>query len=133
MDCLGSVLNSEGVKFAKLENPILDKNNFSSSLSEFEQSFYLSHIKHYVPGEFSLFSILLKLLNNGIERREEMNKEIAKLVEGSGWSKGFISTQRAGGISRLYELNMISKKRVGLEVYYHITEKGKAWIDNETP
>jgi len=121
-------LNPEGKKFAQLQNPVLDNNNFSYSLAEPEILFYLDHIQSNVPGEFSLFKIVLGLLKNGVERREIMNLELTKQIEGSGWSEGLVSTQRAGAISRLYELGLISKERIGLEVRYHITERGKTWI-----
>jgi len=123
-------LNTEGKKFAQLQNPVLDNHNFTHSLSETEITFYLEHIKANVPGEVSLFSILLGLLNRGVERREEMNKELSKHVKGSGWSDGLISTQRSGAFSRMYELGLLSKDRIGLEVRYHITERGKKWFRN---
>ena len=125
-------LNSKGKKFSQLNNPILDNKDFSCSLSELEISFYLEHIKSNVPGEFSLFSNVLNLLINGIERREEMNVELARLIKGSGWSDSLISTQRAGAISRLFELGLVSKERIGLEVRYHITERGKTWLGIST-
>jgi Arc/MetJ-type ribon-helix-helix transcriptional regulator len=122
-------LNSQGKKFSQLENPILDCQDYLNTLSDSEILFYLDHIKTNVPGEFSLISMILKLLNRGPMGREELNEEIALLVEGSGWTEGLISTQRAGAISRLYELGMIFKKRFSHEVQYHITEKGKEWLE----
>lgn len=125
-------LTSEGVEFAKIKNPVIDSNNYNSSLGKEEKLFYLDHILGNVPGESSLIKLILSLIDEGINRRDEMNSEIAKFVKGSGWTDGLISTQRSGAISRMYELGLISKRREGLEVRYQITSAGKNLLKKVT-
>lgn len=122
-------LTSPGKEFSLIKNPVIDKNVFNSSLSPKEIEFYGDHIISFVPGEVSLFLIILKLIDNGVTKRETMNKEIGEFVKGSDWSEGMISTQRSGAISRMYELNLISKERIGLEVRYRITPSGKNFME----
>lgn len=123
-------LTDSGIAFSKIENPVLDKNDFKKSLGDDECKFYLQHILKYVPGEVSLFSVLLKLINNGVTKREPINQEIRKIVSISDWSAGLVSTQRSGAISRMYEIGLITKKRIGLEVQYLSTDLGDLFLRN---
>jgi Arc/MetJ-type ribon-helix-helix transcriptional regulator len=122
-------LNPQGLALAKLPNPVIDYQEYENSLSDGEIEFFLNHIHSYVPGEASLYKILLGLFNEGVIRREDINNKLSDFVIGSGWSKGLISTQRSGAISRMFEMNLISKKRKGLEVRYLITNKGKSFLE----
>lgn len=117
-------LTNQGKRFAKLTNSVIDSNNYEVSLSETEKDFVIKHILSYVPGEVSLFTIMLQLLDKGIDRREDLNRELSGILNKSGWSDGLISTYRSGAISRMYELGLISKDRKGLEVSYKLTISG---------
>lgn len=123
-------LTREGKKFANLTNPVIDRKSFENSLSGKEIDFYLEHINSYCPGEEHLFSQILELLNSGKKQRDQINSELAKVVKSSGWSDGMISTQRSGAISRMYELGLIEKRRVGLEVRYELTSLGRKFLSD---
>ena len=119
-------LTIAGNNFAELSNPVIDESEFKNSLSSIERKFYINHVRENCPGEWHFISLILKMINNGINNRELINNEISKIVESSGWSSGLVSTQRAGAISRMYELDLIRKERSGLEVSYRLTDFGKA-------
>lgn len=125
-------LTSQGAEFAYLRNPVLDQNLFESSLLGAEVDWFLSHISSFVPGETSLFRVVLSLICEGVNQRSDLNDKIAEYVKDSGWSPGMVSTQRSGAISRLYELNLINKSRKGLEVRYGITSKGEQFLERLT-
>ena len=117
-------LTSEGKSFSELNNPVIDNKNYSSSLSKQEIHYYLNHIKRNIPGEVSLLKLILTYISRGIVKRDDMNNTLKKFVEGSNWSEGLVSTQRSGAISRMYELGLIAKEKIGLEVRYQITSTG---------
>lgn len=121
-------LTDSGLAFSKIDNPVLDLNNFNISLGNDEHQFYISHILKKVPGEVSLFKLLLELVNKGSNKREQLNEKLKKLVTASEWSDGMVSTQRAGAISRMYEIGLITKDRIGLEVRYLSTDFGNSFL-----
>jgi predicted transcriptional regulator with HTH domain len=122
-------LTDAGVHFARLENPVIDHNNFDTSLSEKEISFYLSHVSRNVRGEFAAIKWLLGKLSNGITHREEINRELKKEF-GDLWeaSDAVINTQKAGLMARMIELGLIDRVRKGIRVYYYISDRGKTFL-----
>lgn len=62
-----------GLGFAPLKNPVLDDFSFDSRLSKGEADFYLSHISKHVPSEAYVFKLILSLLENGTNSREDIN------------------------------------------------------------
>jgi len=121
-------LTESGIAFSKIENPVIDKDDFNRSLGDEEREFYINHIMKNVPGEVSLFALLLEIINRGVLRREPMNNELRKIVTSSEWSDGLVSTQRSGAISRMYEVGLITKKRIGLKVQYLSTDMGNSFL-----
>lgn len=124
-DTLNIGLTPAGNSFARIVNPVIDKNEYINSLSVPERKFYLDHIQDKCPGEWFFIKLILDMINDGIDNRGLINDELEKIVEDSGWSSGLVSTQRSGVISRMYELKLIAKKRDGLEVKYLLTDFGK--------
>jgi hypothetical protein len=125
-------LTESGVQFSKRINPVIDKNDFNKAMSDNECQFYIDHVIKNVPGETSLFRVMLKLITSGVTKRDLLNQELRKIVVDSDWSDGMISTQRSGAISRMYEIGLITKKRIGLEVRYLPTELGNSFLKRTT-
>lgn len=121
-------ITSEGFEFAKIVNPIIDKKIFDKTLSDDEINFYLHHIREKVPGELKLFKSILKYIENGSNKREELNSELKKIVN-DNWSEKLISTQRSGAISRLYELNLITKHKIGKTIKYYTSNNGREFLN----
>ena len=44
-------------------------------------------------------------------------------------SDAVINTQRAGLMARMFELGLIEKKKMGVRVFYNISEKGKIFLE----
>jgi len=124
-------LTEAGLIFAKLENPVIDQQNFERSFNEKEIDFYLTHIFKNVKGENSAIKWLLRKLIEGIIVREDINNELKKEFS-QVWnaSDAVINTQRSGLMARMYELGLIEKKKMGINVRYNITEKGKIFLKN---
>lgn len=120
-------LTTAGKALALLENPILDNQIYQKPLSDEEKAFYLEHIITNVPVEAQAFYLVLSFLKGGKNRPTELDNEILT-VTGYQWSQNLVSTQRAGVIARLYELDLIRKRRSGLEVVYQLTPKGNHWL-----
>lgn len=129
----GSVLiglTEAGLRFACLENPVIDHTNFERSLSEKEISFYLDHISENVRGEFAAIKWLLAKLAEGITFRDQINSAL-KEEFGIEWeaSDAVINTQRAGLMARMVELGFIDRVRKGIRVYYYLSDSGKAFLN----
>lgn len=122
-------ITKAGLEFALLENPVLDKEDFSVSMSEAEKNFYITHLRNCVPGEFAGIKWVLSEIKEG-KSRDEINSDMASRFgqEWNGPSAEFITTQRAGMIARINELGLISKEKTGVKVRYLITEKGLGLI-----
>ncbi len=120
-------LTKSGLQFAKIKSSILDDDSKQKSLSNEEREFYLNHINKKVPGEANTFSVILDLINNGIKDRETINNKLRESVPNT-WSPELINTQRAGAMSRLYEIGLITKIKDSRFVEYDISEKGKEYL-----
>ncbi len=116
-------ITEAGLKFAVMKNPILDDLNFKKSLSEEESSFYIKHTFQNLSRERQLNILILNAMNNGKPSPSDLNKEILPLSR--GWSEAMINTIRAGAISRLNELGLITRLRRGVDVTYSLTQYGK--------
>lgn len=123
-------LTEPGLNFAKLDNPVINVQDFEKSFNEKEVDFYLEHISKNVKGEYSAIKWLLQLLKNGLKEREEINKELKKEF-GQIWgaSEAIINTQRAGLMARMFELGLIAKEKDGVKVNYKISPKGKKFLE----
>jgi len=121
-------LTEAGLEFARIPNPVLDNSDLSSSLSEEEIEFYLEHIRARVPGEVHAFELILGLIAQGVNGREELNEQIKRTVA-LEWTDAVVNTQRAGAMARLYELGLIEKSRDGLRVEYGVTDTGMRWLN----
>jgi hypothetical protein len=124
-------LTEPGLNFAKLDNPVIDHQDFETSFNEKEVDFYLDHISKNVKGENSAMKWLLQKLTNGLKGREQINKELEKEF-GQDWkaSEAVINTQRAGLMARLFELRLIEKEKDGVKVSYKISNRGMNFIRN---
>ena len=124
-------LTEPGLEFAQSENPVIDNHSFENSFTDREVSFYLEHIVRNVKGESNAMKWLLSKLANGVARREAMNAELKKEF-GETWklSDAVINTQRAGLMSRMFELGLIEKKKRGIEVFFSASDRGKIFLRN---
>jgi len=116
-----------GLDFAALVNPVLDEGDYHLPLSDQEIDFYLDHIQRRVPWEASAFVLILSILTDGVGGREEVNGAISERLAAQ-WSPAQVNTQRAGTMSRMFDLRLLSRVSRGREVEYRATERGEAWL-----
>jgi hypothetical protein len=123
--CVG--LTEAGVEFARARNPIIDDSELRGPLSEPEIDFYLRHIEDRVPGEFHAFALILGLIEGGISGRPDLIEQIKQRVP-FDWTDSVADTYRAGAMSRMFDLDLLTKTKNGLTVQYGVTHRGMAWL-----
>lgn len=116
-------ITKEGLFFASLENPVIDRKQFSSTLGESERGFYLRHIKENLQREREAMFLVIRGIQEGASSPTELNSKIS--VFSRGWSQAMINTIRAGVVSRLIELGLIDRHRDGIRVNYVLTDYGE--------
>lgn len=126
--CKVIALTEIGTRFAKLSSPILDVQNpiTNVALSEEEADAYLNHIKELLPLEFSLYQKILDAISSGKNTPEELDLVVRTDLE--NLKKSVLATERAGMISRLTELGMLRRNRIGLSVSYSLTPRGEQFL-----
>jgi hypothetical protein len=120
-----------GWRFVMMENPVIDSlEGFvsGSKFSDVEVSFLLNHFKKNVPGEWVFLTEIAKLIDSGIDRPKTMQEEI---IKSRGWEDAKASIMRNGVLSRMQELELIDRTKEGREVTYHLTERGKEFLNSE--
>ena len=129
------LLTAPGIEFAKLVNPVFDEpigatDRPPKRFSDEEVEFLARHIRENVPVEDFAFRTVLGAIKNGINTPKLLDERLARLlVPGKNKvSEAFVSTQRAGVISRMSDLEMIIRRREGIHVKYEATVRGSAFI-----
>ncbi|MDD5436126.1 MAG: hypothetical protein PHX20_01110 [Candidatus Omnitrophica bacterium] len=123
-------LTEAGLSFARLDNPVIDNNDFENGFSEKETDFYLNHILKYVNGESGAIKWLLTVISKGINDRGSINKAL-KSEMSTAWensSDAVINTQRAGLMARMSELGLLEKEKNGVNVKYGMSKYGKNFM-----
>jgi len=129
-------LTQAGANFAALLNPILDRNGDISlgKLSDEEVNFLLDHFLHAVPEEISAYTSILESISVKANTPETVDKFLctkfhlqitAKADADNHITQTFLATQRTGAISRMIDLGLIYREKVGLRVTYATTPRGK--------
>lgn len=116
-------ITKSGFEFAIMENPVLDKADYTHALSEEESDFYLRHISKSLWKEYSLTLNTLKAIKNGQVTPNELTQVIFDTY--SNAKKEEAQTILSSLVSRLAELGLLIRKRSGLNVKYSLTQKGE--------
>jgi hypothetical protein len=120
-------LTEYGKQFAALENPVLDLGR-PESLSKEEINFLINHIADNIPNEFEHVMTVLKAINEGKQTRPELNEILKQYYvryhQGTEWSNTVVNTMRSGLMSRLNDLGLIKREKLGKNVRYHLTPEG---------
>jgi Arc/MetJ-type ribon-helix-helix transcriptional regulator len=118
-------LTDAGVEFASIENPILDGGLQSEeSLSEAEYRFYVDHVAEEHPAEYDAMRAVVEAVESGVDRPDSLSERVSELSD--DWSSAQASTVRSGLVGRMYELGLVSRRRVGARgVGYDITDRGR--------
>jgi len=118
-------ITKAGLEFAQLENPILDKNEYDFTLSEAEIDYYLRHVAEHVQGEYKAIKLIISIIKKGTNRREDINEALIKYCP--EWSPAIRNTQRAGLMSRMFELKLLEREpdEKGVGVTYKISKNAE--------
>lgn len=128
------LLTEAGWTLASLASPILDQAtgavNTAEKLSAEERAFLIQHIRDNVPVEDFAFRAVLAALENRARSPDDLDAALGEYMPertGEPFSPAFLSTQRAGVISRMTDLQLVARERDGVRVVYAITEQGKKY------
>lgn len=127
------LLTEAGWQFAQLPNPILDAAQPTASprFSEEEVKFFIQHIKANVPAEDFAFRRVLEAVAEGATKPDSLDDSLDKFLPKRAdkpYTRAFLTTQRAGVVSRLIDLGLMQRVRDGINVTYSLTEKGSEYL-----
>lgn len=120
-------ITEPGLTFAIMENPVLDDGEAGKPFSEEEATFYLQHVWRNLPGEREAVSFLLQSIKNGITRPGDLTASMQGFSKqiGESWNKAVANTMRAGLVSRLQELGLLEREKVGARgIAYNLSSLG---------
>ena len=125
-------ITGPGLNFAKLRNPLLDQDIKSDrTLSDEEIECYLHHVFAHVSGEAKGMLLVLRSVEKGDNRPDKITEVLSR--PNNSWTKAQADTVRSGLISRMYELGLISRKRLGVrEIAYEVTHRGKILLQEHS-
>jgi Arc/MetJ-type ribon-helix-helix transcriptional regulator len=123
-------ITETGLKFAELYNPLLDIGpDADEPLSADERDFYMDHMRQDLPAEHEAMETAAAAIADGSDRPDELTDRIARLQE--SWSESKANTMRSGIVSRMHELGLIERERVGQRgIAYTLTGSGEALLSD---
>lgn len=123
-------ITEAGLAFAELYNPLLDRGtNADEPLSADERDFYLDHLQEDLPAEYEAMVTATNAIADGTNRPNELTNQFAQVNE--RWSESKANTMRSGIVSRMHELGLIERERVGQRgIAYTLTETGEALVSD---
>lgn len=116
-----------GLKFASFSNPILDAASFETPFSPEEVDFLLDHISKEVPEEAKLMQYILNKVKEGTATPDGLNQTL-HLDRLRSWKHNEVITMRAGLVSRLSELGLLTRQKFGVMVKYLLTDLGEKYL-----
>jgi len=125
-------LTDAGREFASLTSPLLDEGfDAGDSLSGAERRFYISHVRDVRPEEHEAMEKIAQAIEEGDDRPTSLTERVAYL--NPNWSNSQAKTIRSGLTSRMYELGLVDRRRVGQRgTAYELTAEGDAFLNEGT-
>ncbi|MGB7602722.1 MAG: hypothetical protein WBM24_20635 [Candidatus Sulfotelmatobacter sp.] len=137
------LLTEAGWLFAMMRNPILDDHNNQTSkhqlfstggvilgqrrrFSDEEIEFLLAHIRDQVPAEAFAYKVVLEAIAQGANTPDKLDDALEEYLpkrDEKPFTRAFLTTQRAGVVSRMADLGLIHRIRDGIKVTYTATAK----------
>jgi hypothetical protein len=125
-------LTRPGLVFAFLDNPVLSDPRAAQKFSPEEVDFLVNHISMIVPAEKFAYLATLNAIDAGASTPDELDEVLKQYLshrdDKPPFSPEFMTTQRAGVISRMADLGLVSRERNGLRVKYLVTPRGFEFI-----
>jgi hypothetical protein len=127
------LLTEAGWAFAALRNPVLDTVSATcEKLSEEERAFLIQHIRDNVPVEDFAIRTVLTAIEAGAWNPDDLDAALREYMperSDQPFSSAFLSTQRAGAISRMTDLGLVVREREGLRVAYRASESARKYLE----
>jgi hypothetical protein len=144
------LLTEAGWLFATMRNPILDDHNHQASkhqvfnaggvilgqrrkFSDEEIEFLLAHIRSQVPAEAFAYKVVLEAITQGANTPDKLDDALEVYLpkrDEKPFTRAFLTTQRAGVVSRMADLGLIQRIRDGIKVTYTTTTKPFEYSSN---
>jgi Arc/MetJ-type ribon-helix-helix transcriptional regulator len=123
-------LSETGWTFARLPNPILDSDEVNRGdperLAQDEKEWLIQHIRERVPREEYAFRMILEALDQEVNTPGDIDAFLRAEVPGvESVSDSYLTSQRSGAISRMADLSLVHRVRMGNRVKYEATEAGR--------
>lgn len=130
------LLTEAGWKFATLLNPVLDgmQDAVTQKFSHEEINFLLSHISRSVPAEDFAYRAIMKAIKSGANSPDSIDSTLIQYIskdKEQRLSRSFLSSQRSGAISRMVDLELVTRVRDGIRVIYVVTDNGDKYLKGE--
>jgi hypothetical protein len=128
------LLTEQGWRFALLPNPIIDGSDPESGckFSADETEFMINHIATAVPTEYFAYKATLSAITSGSDTPEALDSALMKYLperKEKPFTEAFLTTQRAGVISRMADLGLVIRNRTGSNVRYAATARGESFME----
>lgn len=122
-------ITTPGLQFAKLSNPLIDEDvGKDNPLSKKERDFYIDHLQSNLPEEMEAMGLIAHSVDEGQNRPDELTNKISQM--NANWTDSQSKTMRTGLVSRMIELNLLKRIRVGQRgVGYELTTRGSDFLD----
>jgi hypothetical protein len=129
-------LTEAGWDFAKLRNPVFDGDTpgTTKKFTAEERSFLLNHISSSVPAEDFAYRTIMAAVDGGAQTPNKLDAALQEHVShdtGRSLTKSFLASQRSGAVSRMADLELITRERDGVKVFYVVTDVGKRYTQNK--
>lgn len=123
-------ITQAGLEFAEMWNPLIDGDvTADRPLSDDEVSYYIEHVRNNLPEEFEAMLFTARAIRDGDNRPESLSSRVATINE--DWSTAQSSTIRSGLVSRMYELGLVRRERVGQRgVAYRLTDTTQKLLES---
>lgn len=122
-------LTDAGLSFAELTNPVIDKDDYSSALSQPERRFLTTHLKVELSKEANLMKSILRWIREGAKNPTAIHLKLQQNTPKLNETE--LVTLRSGVLSRMAELNLMTRTRQGLSVSYDLTEEGEEFLKGD--
>src|SRR5262249_38290471 len=122
------LLTEAGWHFAAMSNPILDdgRDGRQAKFSDEEVEFLVGHIRDRVPAEAFAYKLIFEAIENGARTPEKLDDALEEYLpkrKDKPFTRAFLTTQRAGVVSRMIDLGLLQRVRDGINVTYAVTRK----------
>ena len=93
-------------------------------MSDEEAQFLLRHIRTHVPAEAFAYKVVVESIRHGANTPEELDDALEEYLpkrDAKPFTRAFLTTQRAGVVSRMIDLGLLRRVRDGITVSYVLT------------